>query len=333
MSARRFAAALVAALALGACTAPSDDDGEPVPAGRLAPVAAPGSDAVPVVVDTDLGADDLLALALLLRRTDVDVRAVTIATTGLAFQCAPAVDVLADLLAALDEPPVPVACGSPTLSDRGRPFPSTWRLDALAGNGLPRDPGASLRAEALSAPELLAELALAAPGELTLVAIGPLTNVAALAADRPDAYAALAAVHAMGGVVDGPGEGDVGEWNAAADPEALDAVLAGPVPVTVVPADAVPPGTPDALRAPVLGHVVLHAQAGAWWDLAAVAAFVAPDDVVPEDAAAVGTWAQDDVEAGRLRLVDAHGGVRVLRALDEAGLAAVYADAFRVVRG
>jgi inosine-uridine nucleoside N-ribohydrolase len=75
---------------------------------------------------------------------------------------------------------------------------------------------------------------------LVVVALGPLTNLADLADARPEDYRRLAGVHAMGGSVAGPLADGVAEWNAAADPDALAAVLAAPAPLTLVPEDAIP---------------------------------------------------------------------------------------------
>jgi Inosine-uridine preferring nucleoside hydrolase len=107
--------------ALTGCAAPFDDDGE---VGGAAPPPAPqAADAVPVVVDTDLGGDDLVALAFLLRAPAVDVQAVTVAATGL-VGCEPGVRVVAGLFDALQETPRPVACGRATAGPGGAPFPA-----------------------------------------------------------------------------------------------------------------------------------------------------------------------------------------------------------------
>ena len=60
----------------------------------------------------------------------------------------------------------------------------------------------------------------------------------------------------MTGIADGASQGDgIGEWNAAADPDSLAEVLAGPVPVTIVPHEVAPLGPPEGMRAPVVGSL------------------------------------------------------------------------------
>jgi inosine-uridine nucleoside N-ribohydrolase len=156
-----------------------------------------------------------------------------------------------------------------------------------------------------------------------VVSLGPLTNLADLARSAPRAYARLAGIHVMAGSVDGPLVDGVAEWNAAADPEAFAAVLAGPAPVTVVPEDAVPDGTPEALDAPVVAPVAAAAALPAWWDLAAAATLVAPDAATVE----TGRWVLDPAEPGRLRRT-ADGKVRLVRSLDADLLETAYRRAF-----
>jgi hypothetical protein len=307
---------LCGALVLTGCAAPSDADGEVGVPGPPAAATAQLPGAAPVVVDTDLGADDLVALAFLLRHPAVDVRAVTVAATGL-VGCDAGVRVLAGLLDALQEPPVPVACGRATPGPDGRAFPAEWRAAAEAGSGVRPVPGP---VDDRPAGALVAELARTVDG-LTLVALGPLSTVADVAAAFPAEYARLAGVLAMAGSVDGPLVDGVAEWNAAADPEALAAVLAGPAPLTVVPEDAVPAGAPQALAGPVVGTVAAAADLPRWWDLATAALLVAPDAGRVETAG----WTADD--AGRLRPAGA-GTVRVVRSIDGTTLDAAYAEAF-----
>jgi hypothetical protein len=310
------ACALLATCLTG-CTQASEGAGSLPPA----PPKGPADQLVPVVVDTDLGADDLLAVAFLLRSPAVDVQALTIPATGLA-QCGTALDVLAGLFEALEVEPVPVACGRTPAGEHGRAFPAAWRTAAAGGWGIEPRAGA-LTAEDVDATELLARHARRDDG-LVVVALGPLTDVADLAREDPEAYGRLAGVHAMAGSVSGPLVDGVAEWNAAADPESLAAVLDGPVPVTVVPEDAVPEGTPAPLRAPVVQRVTQAGALPAWWDLAAVAALVDP----ALGRADRGGWAVSTDEPGRLLPAPGRADARVYRTLDGDRLEELYAAVF-----
>jgi inosine-uridine nucleoside N-ribohydrolase len=148
-----------------------------------------------------------------------------------------------------------------------------------------------------------------------------MTNVADLATEHRDDYARLDGIHMMAGSVSGPVVEGVAEWNAAADPRSLETVLRSGVPVTVVPADAVPTGTPEVLAAaPVVGRVVAAADVPAWWDLAAAAALVATDAGAVES----GHWVLDPAAPGRLVRTGTGTGT-VYRSMDEQTLASEYA--------
>jgi len=315
---------LAAGAVLAGCAAPADLDGEVGgPAGAAlgpAPTAAPGQVATPVVVDTDLGADDLVALGFLLRHPGVHVEAVTIAATGL-VGCDPGVELVAAVFEQFAVPAVPVACGRDTAVGDARSLPAAWRAAAAAGSGLTPVAGTVTPAPE-PAPQLIADTARRVE-DLVVVALGPMTNLADLATQHADDYARLGAVQAMGGSVAGPVVDGVAEWNAAADPESFATVLAAAAPLTIVPEDAIPLGTPDALDGPVVGRVSAVAGIPAWWDLATAGAVLAPRAGRVE----VGEWVLDPSAPGRLRKVGV-GDVRVYRSLDPAPLEAQYARAF-----
>jgi inosine-uridine nucleoside N-ribohydrolase len=176
------------------------------------------------------------------------------------------------------------------------------------------------------AADELALLARATRG-LTVVALGPLTNLADLATSDPTAFGSLRAVHVMGGVLHAPGDNGIGEWNAAADPDAFSAVLeaagTGGPPTTIVPLDAVPTGTPDPLTGPVVGAVTTRAALPAWWDAATAAALVAPEAATTVS----GTFALGGSEPGRLARTGG-GRVRLVERLDPAKVEHVYATVF-----
>ena len=267
-------------LALAGCAAPYDGDGELATSfGEFGASPTNDPDATPIVFDTDLAGDDLAALAFLLRRTDVSVEGVTIAATGL-VGCDPGVDLVGNLVAAMGESPVLVSCGRAEPGPGGREWPQEWVDQAEAGTGVPPSEYPIPPALPQQAPALIGQLADQHPGELEVVAVGPLTNLADLAAQWPESYARIAGIQVMGGAIDVPDVDGVAEWNAAADPAAFAAVLAdGTVPVTIVPDDAIPSGTPEGLDAPVVGSISAVYAPPKWWDLSTSAAYVTPDAV------------------------------------------------------
>src|SRR5439155_9401982 len=101
--------------------------------------------------------------------------------------------------------------------------------------------GRTLKPVKEPAVELMARLAKEAEGELTIIALGPLTNVARLLKDHPEAAKKLKRIVLMGGSIavgyEGKDEPEP-EWNIEADVPAAKAVFASGVPLTIIPLDA-----------------------------------------------------------------------------------------------
>ena len=324
---RRLLLMAMACAALAACTpAASDTDGEVFVPGPMSAPADRRPDAVPVVVDTDLAPDDLAALALVLRHPRVEVVAVTVPMTG-QLDCR-GIGLLSDFFEALGTEPPPVACGTTPRGEDGVMFPPEWGAGALMNSGLPRNnAGGDLTPVRAPADELIARLARRHRG-LEVVALGPLTEVAAVLREHPAAYARLGGITTMAGTVDSESHADgVGEWNAGADPVPFAEVLAGPVPVTVVPDDPVPPGAPDGLAGPVVGGLgrVPGFESPKYWDLATAGTFVDGSAATTES----GAWIVDTTDdRGRLTRTG-DGPVRVVTSLDTAALDRLYREVLR----
>ena len=323
---RRLVTVPLLVAVLAACSpAASDDDGEIFVAGPMSPAPPKSPDAVPVLVDTDLAPDDLAALALLARHPDVDLVAITVPGTG-ELGCVGR-GLVADLFEGLGTPPPPLACGDTARGPDGRPFPQAWMVGSIEKSGLAGDHlPTSLTPVDSSAAELITRAARRHDG-LHVVALGPLTEVAAVLRRSPSDYARLSGITVMAGAVDSVSHAvGIAEWNAGADPVPLAEVLAGPVPVTVVPDDPVPRGAPDGLAGPVVGGLgrVAGFQSPAYWDLATAGLFLTPSAATTQS----GTWEVDTTgDRGRLRRTG-DGPVRVVTALDAAALDETYVGVF-----
>lgn len=210
---------------------------EPIPPHTIA------ADAQPLVIDTDMAADDWLAILYLLGRSDVDVQAITVTGTGEAH-CAAGTRNALDLAALAGRPAIPAACGRETPLAGDRAFPDGWReaVDQLFGLELPRN---SRGPAADSAVELLTRIVAGSPRQVHLVVLGPLTNVAEALAAQPTLAANLAGITIMGGAIgvagnadpDFDGENVAAEWNFYVDPQAAAGVLSSGAPITLVPLD------------------------------------------------------------------------------------------------
>lgn len=200
--------------------------------------------AKPMIYDTDMGSDDWLAALFLLRHPEVDLKAITVTGAGLAHVEFGTRHALS-LAALTGRPALEVAGGRETPLTGTNVFPASWReaSDRLSGLKLPDGGKESNR----SAVDVILSLSRSFDRELTVVATGPLTNVAeALRAD-PTLSERVRMVYVMGGAVKVPGNvhatcpelpNRTAEWNFYIDPIAAKEVVASGIPVTLVPLDA-----------------------------------------------------------------------------------------------
>jgi len=196
-----------------------------------------------VVVDTDGGADDAIAVLYLLQNPRVRVRAITVSGTGLTH-CDQGVAMVAGLVHQSGAGSVPVACGRSEPLSGHRAFPAAWRTQADGRYGgilptYPRPPGPDDAADVLDAAVSNA----GAP--VTVVTLGPLTNLADALRRHPTMAGDIARVVAMAGAFDVPGnvalphhpQAEAAEWNLYVDPVAAQEVIDSGVLVQFAPLD------------------------------------------------------------------------------------------------
>ncbi|WP_082375715.1 nucleoside hydrolase [Pseudonocardia sp. HH130629-09] len=203
------------------------------------------------MIDTDPGVDDAIALLLALGSSALRVAGVTTVAgnAGIEQVTANATAVL-DLAGAPADLPVAMGAAGPLAGGPRVPDEPVHGPGALGGVVLP--PGTRLvagtpatgghgpdgRADGTAAVDLIARVARTHPGELVLLALGPLTNVARLLERDPEAAGMLAGVVHMGGAAFAPGNvTPAAEFNTYCDPEATRVVLTSGLPVRLVPLD------------------------------------------------------------------------------------------------
>ncbi len=185
---------------------------------------------IPVIVDCDPGHDDAIALLLAVGSPAIDLRAVTTTFGNCSVEDATRNALRILTLAGVTDVPVGRgAAGSLAGSaELGNYVHGTSGLD---GPDLP-EPG--LAVSELPAVELIERVIAEADEPVTLVATGPITNVATLLqrglADRSRIHEVIF----MGGSVDRGNHTPTAEFNTYADPEALAVVLASGLPVRMV---------------------------------------------------------------------------------------------------
>ena len=208
-----------------------------------------------VIFDTDPGVDDAMALFFLLRSPELELDAVTTIYGNVDTDQATRNALI--LLDVAGRPDVAVARGAdrPLLRERRTGGSRVHGDNGLGGVDLPTP---SREAGGRRAAELLVERTLASPGEITLIAVGPLTNLALAVRLAPEIAAAVQEVIVMGGALAVPGNTTpVAEANIANDPEAARIVFHAGWPLTLVGLDVtlqavMTPAEVEAIRA--AGH-------------------------------------------------------------------------------
>lgn len=191
-----------------------------------------------LILDVDTGVDDALAICLACRSpgAKVDLISTVAGNTSLKNATANTLLVL-DRLGLADPLPAVARGASAPLERELFCAPEVHGEDGLGGASRLYPPS-KLSTLAEPAWEAVREAATRAPGELTLVATGPLTNVARLIKEAPEAAGCLESVVIMGGAIEERGNvTGHAEFNIYVDPEAADAVLSSGLPITLVPLD------------------------------------------------------------------------------------------------
>jgi inosine-uridine nucleoside N-ribohydrolase len=182
---------------------------------------------IPLLFDTDIGSDidDAVCLAYLLRQPRCDLLGITTVSGEPRARAA-----LADAVCqAAGRPDLPIRAGNDVGINRGIVQPACPQAAVL-----PRFPHRAPDSfEPYTAVAFLREQILARPGELTLLAVGPLTNLALLFTLDPTVPAKLKRLVLMGGLFGWNVPGTPREWNILCDPLAAAIVFRAPVPELV----------------------------------------------------------------------------------------------------
>ncbi|MQW87579.1 nucleoside hydrolase [Sinorhizobium saheli] len=190
-----------------------------------------------VILDTDPGVDDAMALLFLHRHPAIDLVGITTVFGNASIETTTR---NALFLKRSWNTAAPVARGigetlNPERTHVGWPTgihgeDGLGNIDVPAEIDLPLDPRPAHR--------FIIETVRANPGEVTLVAVGRMTNLARALRDDPEIAALVKAVVIMGGAFDVPGNiTPAAEANIHGDPEAADVVMTAPWPVTVIGLD------------------------------------------------------------------------------------------------
>ena len=246
-----------------------------------------------VWIDTDMGFDDIAAI-LVVAQSEFEIDGIS-----LVFGNAPLPQVRRNAAGAA------TAFGWKFPIHTGRAMPVLGKLETaqaiLGATGIPTSGRSLPEASALAESDAFSALCrwLERDGQHRILALGPLTNIAAVALARPDLAARISELVWIGGGVTSGNHTASAEFNALADPEALAIVIAHGLPLRMVdldlcrkvlakPEDADPVRTAGGVNAELIadmfaGYIRIGTSRGrpamAIYDPSAAVAFVAPQVV------------------------------------------------------
>lgn len=187
-----------------------------------------------ILIDTDPGIDDAMAILFAFGSTDIEVLGLTTVFGNVSAERA-TLNALA--LSELAGNPVPVAKGAdtPLMMAPRKHADYVHGQDGFGNIGWPEP---TAERDIRSAPHVIVDTINAHPGEVTLVALGPLTNLALALELDPDIASKTKQVVLMGGAIHETGNvSPVAEANLINDPHAGDAVFGAGWPVTMIGLD------------------------------------------------------------------------------------------------
>ena len=189
-----------------------------------------------IIIDTDPGQDDAIAILLALASPEVEVEAITTVAGNVPQPLVTdnALSLLA--LAGREDIGVYRGCERPLL----RPLHTAEYVHGPTGLDGADLPAPVVSARSTHGVDLIIETCLVGDDHsVTLCPLGPLTNIAMAIAKEPAIVPKIAEILWMGGAFDEPGNTtDVAEFNAYVDPHAAHVVFTSGIPLTIFPLDA-----------------------------------------------------------------------------------------------
>src|SRR5205807_6907461 len=199
----------------------------------LAMFPVPASAAKKIIIDTDPGTDDALALMLELNAAELDVRAITVVPGNVTADMG--LENALRMVSLAKRCDIPVAAGA-----RHPLFQKLITAEFWHGkNGLANIelPASKCKVDARFGPDLIIQLVHESPHEITLVPVGPLTNIALAVEKDPSIVPLVKEVILMGGSISGGNVNAAAEANIYNDPEAAQIVFQAGWPLTMVGLD------------------------------------------------------------------------------------------------
>src|SRR6202167_2614012 len=186
-----------------------------------------------IIIDTDPGTDDAMALMLALNSPELDVRAITVVPGNVTAK--QGLDNALRMISLANRCDIPVAAGAQHPLFQKLITAEFWHgKNGLANIELP---ASKCKVDPRFGPDLIIQMVHDAPHEITLVPVGPLTNIALALEKDPSIAPLVKEVILMGGSIKGGNVNAAAEANIYNDPEAAQIVFQAGWPLTMVGLD------------------------------------------------------------------------------------------------
>src|ERR1700723_3088278 len=186
-----------------------------------------------IILDTDPGTDDAMALMLALNSPELDLRAVTVVPGNVTAR--QGLENALPMVSLANRCDIPVPAGAQPPLFQKLVTAEFWHgKNGLANIELP---ASKCKVDPRYGPDLIIQMVHAAPHEITLVPVGPLTNIALAVEKDPSIVPLVKEVILMGGSITGGNSTAAAEANIYNDPEAAQIVFQAGWPLTMVGLD------------------------------------------------------------------------------------------------
>ena len=187
-----------------------------------------------ILIDTDPGIDDSLAILLALASPELSLEGVSVVHGNCSLEQATRNGLSVLELAHAEHIPLAKGCELPLV----QPSLLAPETHGNTGLGYAQLPEPGIKPVRSHGSDFLIEQVMSNPGEMTLVAVGPLTNVALAIRKEPRIVGALKELVIMGGAIRYEGNTTaLAEFNTFVDPHAAHIVYHAGIPTTLVPLD------------------------------------------------------------------------------------------------